>query len=127
MNKPLLVDTRRLRMLDKESWNLACSGCDKLQSKWEMTVPPEKPGTTETQVPICSTCFLYATEWGHQRAAHIREFLNEVMAQPETKRKMVLGATGELTNNDDADFVLGILALTSRRFEVEDRHLNGAP
>lgn len=127
MKKPLLVNTRQLRMLDKESWNLACSACDKRQSKWEMVAPPSGAGTTETRVPICSTCFLYQSDWGKERAAHISEFLNEVISQPETKRKMVLGPTGALTNNDDADFVLGILALTSRRFEVEDRHLNGAP
>lgn len=127
MNKPLIVDTRRLSMLDKEMWSVSCSVCDKRQSKWEMILPPSKPGTTETRTPICSTCFLYQSEWGKQRAAHISEFLNEVIAAPETKRKMILGPNGALTNNDDADFVLGILALTSRRFEVEDRHLSGAP
>jgi len=124
MKKPLRLDTSRFRMLDKESWNLACAVCDKRQAKWELVSPAGKPGTVETKDPICSLCFLYESPWGKERALSINEYLDEVMAQ-ETKRKMILGPNGALTNNDDADFILGILALTSRRFDVEDLQLKG--
>lgn len=125
MKKPLRLDTTRFRMLDQESWNIACAVCDKRQSKWELVFPAEKPGEVDTRNPICSLCFLYESKWGKDRAIELNEYLNEIMAQ-ETKRKMILGPTGALTSNDDADFILGILALTSRRFDVEDLQLREA-
>jgi hypothetical protein len=70
-------------------------------------------------------CFLYESKWGKDRAKELQEYLIAVVAQ-ETKRKMLLGPAGELTSNDDADFILGILALTNRRFDIEDRQLEGA-
>ena len=122
MKKPLRLDTSRFRMLDKESWNISCAVCDKRQSKWELVISAITPGEVDTKAPICALCFLYESKWGKERAVDINEYLGEVMAQ-ETKRKMILGPTGALTNNDDADFILGILALTSRRFDVEDLQL----
>lgn len=122
MKKPLRLDTSLFTMLDKESWNVACAVCDKLQSKWELLTRAAGPGLTDTKAPICSMCFLYESRWGKDRAKELQEYLIEVVAQ-ETKRKMLLGPTGGLTSNDDADFILGILALTNRRFDVEDKQL----
>ena len=125
MKKPLRLDTALFVMLDRESWNIACAVCDKRQSKWELITRATAPGTTDTKAPICSMCFLYESRWGKDRAKELQEYLIEVVAQ-ETKRKMLLGPTGGLTSNDDADFILGILALTNRRFDVEDKQLQEA-
>lgn len=124
MNVPLLVDTERLQMLDKSAWDLACAVCDKRQSKWELVSPAEKPGTTDTRAPICSLCFLYESAWGKARAEHLQEFLKEVAAE-NTERKMLLGPNGGLVSIRDADHILGILALTSRRFAIEDLKAGG--
>lgn len=111
--KALRIDTNRLTMLDKTMWNCACSVCDKLQSRWAMRTEEEEPK------PICSLCFLYQTKWGQDRKDTLADYLSEISKQ-QTERKMLISATGELVSPADGDFVVGIVALTSRQFDVED-------
>jgi ribosomal protein L37AE/L43A len=120
--KPLRVDTKLLQILAKDLWNTGCEHCKKPRAKWEMQ-----------GIPICSLCFLYESQWGRVRAAELGSYLGEVMAQAEEKitaatprRRMVLGPSGQLTSSDDADFILGILVVTSRRFDAEDLALTKA-
>lgn len=122
--KPLRIDTNRLRLLNKSMWGCACSVCDKLQSKWEMEVTTEnasKPGQVEPTeaIQICSMCFLYESKWGQNRAVDLREYLREVLAS-DPDRKIILSPEEKLTNIDDADFILGCIVLTSRKFDIED-------
>ena len=129
--KPLRVDTERLAMLEKDKWSTACAVCGNPRAKWEMLPPPESPGgVTPAASPICSLCFLYETKWGKDRAADLGAYLNDVVATATEKltaatprRRMILGPTGGLTRIDDADFILGILVVTSRRFDLEDQVL----
>lgn len=114
--KPIRIDTSRFRMLDKENWTLECVACGKPHSKWEMLV--NSPAGDQWS-PVCALCFLFESKWGQDRADQITGFLTEVIAK-ESKRNMVLTPDKKLTVLDDADFILGILVLTSRRFDIED-------
>jgi len=120
--KPLRVDTKLLQMLDKDKWSTSCEHCKLPRAKWEMQ-----------GIAVCSICFLYESKWGKDRSTELDSYLNEVMAQASEKltastprRRMVLGPTGKLVSIDDADFILGILVVTSRRFDVEDAAIKRA-
>jgi ribosomal protein L37AE/L43A len=120
--KPLRVDTKLLQILDKDKWSTSCEHCKLPRAKWEMQ-----------GIAVCSLCFLHESKWGKDRATELSEYLNEVMAQAAEKvtaatprRKMLLGPTGQLVSVADADFILGILVVTSRQFEVEDAAIKGA-
>lgn len=115
--KPIRIDTSRFQMLDKERWDCACAFCAQPTSKWEMRGPDQSG--QETWAPVCSLCFLYKSNWGKTRSGDLSAYLAEVIAK-ETKRKMVLSPEGALTSIGDADFILGVLVLTSRRFDIED-------
>ena len=109
-------------MLDKDKWSTSCEHCKLPRAKWEMQ-----------GIAVCSICFLYESKWGKDRSTELDSYLNEVMAQASEKltastprRRMVLGPTGKLVSIDDADFILGILVVTSRRFDVEDAAIKRA-
>lgn len=115
--KPIRVDTSRFQMLDKDRWDSACAVCQQTTAKWEM----RGPGLDgkEAWAAICSMCFLYKSNWGKTHSENISSYLSEVVSK-ETKRKMLLSPEGKLLSSPDADFILGVLVLTSRRFDIED-------
>jgi hypothetical protein len=109
--KPVLIDPRILRPLDKSMWGFSCSRCDKRQSKWEVMHDGE-------QIILCSVCFLYDTPWGQKNAVGIEELIADT--ERESKQKFPRTEDGRLTI-DRADQIMAAIALTSRMFAMQDR------
>jgi hypothetical protein len=123
--KPLLIDTRMLMPLPKALWGTACDNCNRMQSKWRVFSPMQRPPdgqpipiTEADFAPTCSVCFLYESPWAKQRREVIQQFIVDL--EHEIGQKFVLDNEGRLTPNA-ADQALGAIALTSRMFEQQDR------
>ncbi len=110
MDKPLILNTNHLRPLDKKEWDGPCSCCGKKQARW-MFLPANQEGA----VSICGLCWLYESVWGQNRREEIFKY---VRAVEEEIGAVFLKSKGQLIRFQDADRLLGALALESRMFQL---------
>lgn len=108
--KPIFINPDHFRPLDKKEWDGPCMCCNLNQARW-MFIPANETGA----VSICGLCWLYKSVWGQNRSEEIFSYLLKVEDEigkpfPKAKRKLV--------RFEDADRILGALALTSRLFQL---------
>jgi hypothetical protein len=120
----LEIDTSCLIPLPKQMWKSNCSNCDKPQGMWRLIDPTKRlkppmddgsPEDGESFFILCSLCWLYTSNWGKnpKRASEIEATITEL--EGIAKHKFLRDAEGNLLSPSDADNVLGLIALASRR------------
>lgn len=112
--KPLRLDTNKIVLLDRSMWKSACHVCDKTQSRWGLVSSPDVPPS-----PICSLCFLYSTKWGIDRRDVLDSLIDEITSK-KGGRPILRDENGKIASAENGDFIIGIVAMTSRRFDIED-------
>jgi hypothetical protein len=111
MDKPLILNTDHLRPLDRKEWDGPCMSCGKKQARWMF-----KPANRDGAVSICSLCWLYESVWGQNRREEIFKYVRAVEEEIGTA---FLKDKGRLIRVQDADRLLGALALESRMFQLQ--------
>lgn len=109
----LILNTNHFRPLLKEEWDGPCASCGKHQARWAFIPADRERGA----VSVCGLCWMYKSEWGKNRAEQLRNFQHAVEREVGTT---FLVDKGKLVRFQDADRLLGALALTSRVFQLQD-------
>ena len=105
LHKPLIFPPKSLRPLPQSLWDIACEWCNKRQSRWE--IPKGRAGE-----PLCSMCWLYESEWAKPRREDVDMLIREV--ETETGEQFKRLEDGRLWSCEDADRIVGAIAVTSR-------------
>lgn len=111
--KPVQCPPEFLRPLPKSMQGVACATCDRSQARWEVRAPKQEP------ILSCSTCFLYDSFWGRPLRKDIDALIVEVEAS--LGRMFERDPSARLVKCEDADRILGSIALSSRLFKTHDR------
>ena len=135
----LKLDTRLVAPLPQDMWGVACSHCDKPQSRWTMREVTE--GKEEEKI-LCSLCFLYDSIWGQNQRKALDEYITEIetirsdeqkAAAPPSEAPYILPfryaktPDGRLSYATDGDRVLGYIALASRTVQLRSRVVHPEP
>jgi hypothetical protein len=112
MHTVLTVNTQRFKPLLPDDWGGPCSSCGKPQARWSF-FPEDGPGGA---VSVCGLCWLYESEWGKNRKEDLLKFKREVEGELGVRFMM---SKGRLVRYQDADRLLGAIALTSQMFEMK--------
>jgi len=109
--RPVVISPKAIRPLPESMWNMACSLCDKRQSKWEL------PSVTEDSKVACSVCLLASDLFQGQR-----EDLEVLILEIEKERggPFDRDVGGNLVPIH-ADQVLAAIAMTSRMFSLQSK------
>jgi hypothetical protein len=108
---PVLLPTGFLRPTPPALAGVACSICDRPQSRWEL-IPPTKQGEV---VFLCSTCVLYASPFA--KLPSLRQGLEPLVAQVEETigRPLARDNQGRLIGSDADRIVFSIVLVSNSR------------
>lgn len=110
MSTVLIINTRHFKPLMPDDWGGPCASCEKPQARWTFIPEGETGG-----VSVCGLCWMYESEWGKNRQTELKAFKRSVEREIG---KAFLSDKGKLVRYQDADRLLGAIALSSQMFEA---------
>jgi hypothetical protein len=117
IEKPLLIDTNRLKPVTQDLRGIECSHCNQPRTMWAF-LPVEHDEKPELEpVPLCSRCFLYESGWGSSRTSELNSLL--LAAEEHMKKTFEKNEDGRLKNDKDCDTIIAYIAMASILYQRE--------